>query len=190
MAVSTSRLDPADRRRLGSQLNEGEGTMNCLCSTGIAVALTVGVGLTALAQTPPSSPPAPADGTSPATTIANVPTGSAQKSQNYWRGRTLAGTPVFSDNGQRIATINDLLITEDGKVDQVILLLRRPRGKLVAVRFTDLHFAPSKSNPLTRVPAAGLAVAHRGPLVETFGAVLPTATPDSLANMERFRFSQ
>ncbi|MBV8590967.1 MAG: hypothetical protein JO212_13090, partial [Acetobacteraceae bacterium] len=72
--------------------------MNRLRSAGIAVALTVVLGSAALAQTPPSNPPTAAAGTSPATTSANVPTGSAQKSENYWRGRTLAGTPVFDDN--------------------------------------------------------------------------------------------
>ncbi|MBV8869346.1 MAG: PRC-barrel domain-containing protein [Acetobacteraceae bacterium] len=164
-----------------------------LRSTGIAVVLTVGLGLTALAQTPPSSPPGPAAGTSPTATSATVPTGSAQKSQDYWRGRTLTGTPVFNDNGQRIATINDLLITEDGRVNQAILSLRRPRGKLVAVPFDQLHFVPSRSSPLTRVPAGlagGMAVTHHWPSVETYGAVLPGATLDSLASMERFRFSQ
>src|SRR3954454_18869668 len=169
--------------------------MNRLRSTGIAVALTVGLGLTALAQTPPSSQPGPTAGTSPATTSAKVPTGSAQKSQDNWRGRTLVGTPVFDDNGQRIATINDLLITEDGKLNQVILLLQRPRGKLVAVPFNQLHFAPSRSNPLTRVPMAGAGMAgvhaaHHLLSIQTYGAVLPGATRDSLASMERFRFSQ
>jgi hypothetical protein len=47
--------------------------------------------------------------------------GTAQKSQNNWRGRTLIGTAVFNDNNQRIATINDLLITDGGRVDQVVL---------------------------------------------------------------------
>ena len=165
--------------------------MKRLRSTGIAVALTVGLGLTALAQTPPSSQPGPTAGTSPATASAKVPTGSAQKSQDYWRGRTLTGTPVFDDNGQRIATINDLLITEDGKLNQVILSLRRPRGKLVAVPFNQLRFAPSRSNPLTRMPAVGMARVHAPlPSIVTYGAVLPGATRDSLANMERFRFSQ
>ena len=163
--------------------------MNRLRSAGIAVALTVGLGLTALAQTPPSSQPGPTAGTSPAPTSANVPTGSAQKSQDYWRGRTLTGTPVFDDNGQRIATINDLLITEDGKLNQAILLLQRPRGKLVAVPFNQLRFAPSKSNPLTRVPMAGMARVHAAS-IRTYGAILSGATRDSLANMERFRFSQ
>jgi hypothetical protein len=71
--------------------------------------------------------------------------------------------------------------------------LRRPGGKLVAVPFNQLHFAPSRSNPLTRVPMAGMArarVARNLPSIQTYGAVLPGATRDSLANMERFRFSQ
>ena len=167
--------------------------MNRLQATGIVVTLTLGLGLTALAQTPSKSPPGPDAGASPATTGAHVPTGSALKSQSSWRGRTLVGTPVFDDNDQRIATINDLLITEDGKVDQAILSLQRPRGRLVAVPFSELHFAPSRTSlfthPVARVPGLGLAVPPRGTSIETYGAVLPGATRDSLANMERFRFS-
>jgi PRC-barrel domain len=55
----------------------------------------------------------------------------------------LLGTAVFNDNGQRIATINDLLITDDGRVDQVVLAVRRMGGKLVTVPFGQLRFAPS-----------------------------------------------
>ena len=51
--------------------------------------------------------------------VVTAPAGSIQNAENAWRGRMLIGTWVFNDNGQRIATIDDLLITDDGKVDRV-----------------------------------------------------------------------
>ncbi|MBV8590390.1 MAG: PRC-barrel domain-containing protein [Acetobacteraceae bacterium] len=159
-------------------------------SAGIAAALRIVLGWPALPQTPPSSASSAPGGTSPAATSAIVPSGSAQKSQNDWRGRTLIGTPVFNDTGQRMATINDLLITDDGKVDRVILLLRRERGKLVAVPFNELHFLPSTRNALTGMPATGIALPPPGGYqLKTYGAVLPGASRDSLAQMEPFRFA-
>jgi len=113
--------------------------------------------------------------------------GTAQKSGNNWRGRTLIGTAVFNDNGQRIATINDVLITEDGRVDQVVLAVRRMRGKLVAVPFSQLRYAPS-SGALAMIPPDAAAPIFSGD-VKTYGAVLPGATRDSLAKMEAFHFA-
>jgi PRC-barrel domain len=112
--------------------------------------------------------------------------GTAQKTQNNWRGRTLIGTAVFNDNNQRIATINDLLITDDGRVDQVVLAVRRIRGKLVAVPFSQLQFAPSMGVPLLPSPDAPTVAPSD---VKTYGAMLPGATRDSLAKMETFRFA-
>ena len=112
--------------------------------------------------------------------------GTAQKSQNNWRGRTLIGTAVFNDNNQRIATINDLLITDDGRVDQVVLAVRRMGGKLVAVPFSQLRFAPSGGTLALASPDAPTPAFSSD--LKTYGAVLPGATRDSLSKMERFRF--
>jgi PRC-barrel domain len=97
---------------------------------GIATALAALLAAPSLAQ-PAGQPGTPPDQRQ----AAPLTGGTAQKSQNSWRGRTLVGTAVFNDNGQRIATINDLLITDDGRVDQVVLAVRRMRGKLVTVPF-------------------------------------------------------
>ena len=91
----------------------------------------------AVAQTPSTGQ---GDGT-PATTVT-VPAGSLQRAQNAWRARTLIGTPVFNDNGQRVATIADLLIGDAGTVDRVVLAVAQPR-KMVAVPFGQLRFVPS-----------------------------------------------
>src|SRR5215813_2133246 len=109
--------------------------MNRKRSIGAAIGLTALLITSAAAQTPTGL----GDGAAPAVTVAS---GSLLKVQNNWRGRVLIGTPVFGDNGQRIATIDDLLITDDGKVDRVVLSVRG-RRQLVAVPFGQLRFVPS-----------------------------------------------
>jgi hypothetical protein len=101
----------------------------------------------------------------------------------------LIGTAVFNDNNQRIATINDLLITDDGRVDQVVLAVRRMGGKVVAVPFSQLRFALSSSLGVSALVAPDTP-SDSGALgdVRTYGAVLPGATRDSLAKTEPFRF--
>src|SRR5215469_12968974 len=109
--------------------------MNRKRSIGAAIGLTALLMASAAAQTPTGR----GDGAAPGATVAR---GSLQRVQNNWRGRTLIGTPVFDDRGQRIATINDLLITDDGKVDSVVLSVSG-RRQLVAVPFGQLRFVPS-----------------------------------------------
>ena len=123
-------------------------------SRSIAAAVVVLTGclvVSAGAQTPTA---AQGDGT--AAPGVTVPAGSLQKAENAWRGRMLIGTSVFNDNGQRIATIDDLLITDDGKVDRVVLSVTR--RQLVAIPFNQFRLVPSQSiatpvgrrNPLRR----------------------------------------
>ena len=152
--------------------------MNRKRSIGAAIGLTALLITSAAAQTPTGQ----GDGAAPTVTVAR---GSLQKVQNNWRGRTLIGTPVFDDNGQRIATIDDLLITDDGKVDRVVLSVRG-RRQLVAVPFGQLRFVPSRNfgTPLGRRGTARLAQSG----MRLFGVILPGASRDSLADMETFRF--
>ena len=157
--------------------------MNRIRSAGIAAALT------ALLIAPGLAQPAGQPGATPnqRQTAPLLTGGTAQKSQNNWRGRTLIGTAVFNDNNQRIATINDLLITDDGRVDQVVLAVRRMSGKLVAVPFSQLRFAPSSGTLALAAPDATTPAISGD--VKTYGAVLPGATRDSLAKMDTFRFA-
>jgi hypothetical protein len=146
-----------------------------------AVGLIALLNAAASAQTPAAGPA----GGVPAATVT-VPTGSLQKAQNAWRGRTLIGAPVFNDNRQRIATINELLINDDGMVDKVVLSVAQSR-QLVAVAFNQLRFVPSQSS--------GMPVGRRGwrrlnqmNTITTFGVMLPGATRETLTGMETFRF--
>jgi hypothetical protein len=152
--------------------------MNRKRSIGAAIGLTTLLITSAAAQTPTGQ----GDGAAPAFTVAR---GSLLKVQNNWRGRALIGTPVFDDSGQRIATIDDLLITDDGKIDRVVLSVRG-RRQLVAVPFGQLRFAPSRNfgTPLGRRGTARLAQSG----IRLFGVILPGASRDSLADMETFRF--
>jgi hypothetical protein len=155
--------------------------MNRIHSIGIVAALA------AVLVAPCQAQPAGQPGATPTQRqAATLSAGTAQKSQNNWRGRTLIGTAVFNDNNQRIATINDLLITDDGRVDQVVLAVRRMGGKLVAVPFSQLRFAPSGGTLALASPDAPTPAFSSD--LKTYGGVLPGATRDSLSKMERFRF--
>src|SRR5215813_5166789 len=110
--------------------------MNRKRSIGAAIGLTALLTTSAAAQPPTGV----GDGAAPTVTVAR---GSLLRVQNNWRGRALIGTPVFDDHGQRIATIDDLLITDDGKVDRVVLSVRG-RRRLVAVSFGA---APFRAEP-------------------------------------------
>ena len=148
--------------------------MNRIRSVGIAAGLAALLAMPCHAQQ--AAQPGAAKQATPVLTA-----GTAQKSQNNWRGRTLIGTAVFNDNNQRIATINDLLITDDGRVDQVVLAVRRMGGKLVAVPFSQLQFVPSSGTLALASPDAPTP-AFSGDL-KTYGAVLPGATCAATARM-------
>ena len=152
--------------------------MNGKRSISAAIGLTALLITSAAAQTPTGA----GDGAAPAATVAG---GSLLRVQNNWRGRALIGTPVFDDHGERIATIDDLLITDDGKVDRVVLSVRG-RRQLVAVPFGQLRFVPSRNfgTPLGLRGAARLAQSG----MRLFAVILPGASRDSLAEMETFRF--
>jgi hypothetical protein len=155
--------------------------MNQIRTFATAVGLTALLVVSAMAQTPAAGP---SDNIS--TAGVTVPRGWLERTQNAWRGQTLIGAPVFNDDRQRIATINDLLITDDGLVDRVVLLVTQ-RSQLVAVAFKQLHFVPSRSIP-TPVGGRALRRLNQTNTTRLFGVLLPGATRDSLASMETFRF--
>src|SRR5262249_14884314 len=151
--------------------------MNRKHSIGAAIGVTVLLITSAAAQTPTAQ----GDGAAPAVTVTR---GSLLKVQNNWRGRALIGTPVFDDNGQRIATIGDLLITDDGKVDSVGLSVRR-RRQLVAVPCGQLRCVPSLNFP--SLGRRGTARVAQGG-IRLFAVILRGASRDSLAEMEPWGF--
>ena len=116
----------------------------------------------------------------------SVPTGSLQRIDGDWPARTVIGTSVFNEHGQRVATIRDLLITDDGRVDRAVLVIRG-RSRLVAITFNQLQFVPSQRFDVPVMAVRGrmsrmVSAAHadRRP----YGVMLPGATPASLSEME------
>jgi PRC-barrel domain len=151
------------------------------------LATSIGIGLLILHL---SAAQAPSMGQSVVTaaTPTSVPAGSLQRVQNDWRARNVIGASVFNETGQRIATIRDMLITDDGKVDKVVLAVRQG-GKVVAVGFSELQFLPSQRFDTPVLAVRGrmsrmVSAAHteRRP----YGVMLPGATQHSLTEMESF----
>jgi hypothetical protein len=122
---------------------------------------------------------------------ASVPAGSLQRVQNAWPARSLIGASVFNDSGQRVASVRDLLLTDDGKIDRGVLAVG-PRGRLIAVAFGDLRFVPSQrfDTPVLAVRGrmsriVGAAHADRRP----YGIMLPGVTQESLLKMESIQLT-
>jgi sporulation protein YlmC with PRC-barrel domain len=103
-----------------------------------AFALALAASPMVLAQTTPSTTPAPAPG------------GSTQSQQPQWynhqagemRASKLIGTAVNNDAGERIGDVNDILLSKDGKVAAVVIGVGGFLGmgeREVAVTFETLH---------------------------------------------------
>jgi hypothetical protein len=147
------------------------------------------VGLLLINPAVAQSPAAPQPATAPPE--ATVPAGSLTRVQNAWPARSLIGATVFNDSGQRLASVRELLVTDDGKVDRVVLTVGR-RGRLVAVSFGQLRFVPSQrfDTPVLAVRGrmsrmVDAAHADRRP----YGIMLPGETQDSLLKMESIQLA-
>src|SRR5262249_18414494 len=106
--------------------------------------------------------------------------GSLERVQNAWPARNLIGASVFNDTGRRVATIRDLLLTDDGKVDRVVLAVG-VRGRLIAVAFGQLKFVPNQRAMDGRM--SRMVDPERRP----YGIMLPGVTQASLLQMESIR---
>jgi hypothetical protein len=173
---------PRSERRFDADFKLAREAMNHNLAIAAAIGLSALLIASAAAQTPSAGQ---ANGA--ATTTITVPAGSLQKVQNAWRGRMLIGSPVFNDVGQRIATINNLLTTDDYMVDRVVLPVTQPRQQ-VAVPFIQFRFVPSQSvaTPVGRRARRLTQIATDA--IRPFGVMLPDARRESLASMEAFRF--
>ena len=110
-----------------------------------AFALALAASPMVLAQTTPSTTPAPAPG------------GSTQSQQPQWynhqagemRASKLIGTAVNNDAGERIGDINDILLSKDGKVAAVVIGVGGFLGlgeHEVAVKFDSLRMTQDADN--------------------------------------------
>jgi sporulation protein YlmC with PRC-barrel domain len=193
-----------------------EISMLVLRSFGTASVLAVALAMPALAQTKPAAvataSPLAAESTS-ATGTAHMavtgPAGTLHKVHGMWRSSALFGATVYSDSGQAIGTISNLLIRSQGDVSGVVISVGGFLGidnKLVELSFNQLKFEPSAnsttdrnettvsgtSTPISRVsraesehPVADAAVSK-----SAYSVVLLGATKAMLTKMPAFTYHQ
>ena len=123
--------------------------------------------------------------------VDSVPAGSLQRVDSDWPARRMIGASVFNERGQRVATIRELLITDDGKVDRAVLAISG-RSRLVVVEFSKLQFVPSQRFDVPVMAVRGrtsrmVSAAHADS--RPYGVMLPGATPASLAEIESFHLT-
>lgn len=101
------------------------------------------------------------------------PDGTLHKYDNEWRASKLVGANVYNEHGQTVASIDDLLVSDDGKIDRAVLStgggILGVGARLVTVPFDHLKFEPSVNNTNHAVAVNGNTNAHPNT------AVLPRA---------------
>ncbi len=190
--------------------------MRILPSSALALLLSV-ASAGALAQPSGRTPSSRNPGASAAPAMAGMmqsgPTGSLQKMHDSWRSSQLVGATIYNDAGATLGTIDNLLIGDDGKVDQAVLSVGGFLGvgsKLVSVPFDQLKFEPSRQTmagatpvattgmtaPSTAMagvngvaPAPAPAASGSAASPAYFSIIMPGATKDSLGAMAAFSYT-
>ena len=92
------------------------------------------------------------------------PDGTLHKYDNEWRASKLVGANVYNEHGQTVASIDDLLVSDEGKIDRAVLStgggILGVGAKLVTVPFDQLKFEPSVNNTNRAVAVNGNTNAH------------------------------
>jgi hypothetical protein len=161
----------------------------------------------ALAQpAAPSPAPTPAPPTAGRTAAAPVETGRLQRTHSGWRSSQIVGATVYNDRDERIGSIDDLIVGQDGRIAEAVLSVGgflRIGAKLVAVPYSQLRFEEhSETRASVGAPAApvGTPAAPAAPGVPaatlpaqpvmTTRVVLPGATRDSVNAQPEFRYRE
>ncbi len=185
-----------------------------MCAVAIGFGLLAPAALPVLAQTAGSTAATP----NMARTDDGAPNGSLEKYHGMLRGSELNGANVYNDQGTSIGTINDILIGDDGKVQNIVISVGGFLGvgtHYVSVPFGQLQVQPSRMGNIGAVtdngitghsgtattgtgvavntPAPGLTgsgTATNGNAAGTqyFSVVLPGATKNSLTKMPEFHY--
>ncbi|MBV8590491.1 MAG: hypothetical protein JO212_10615 [Acetobacteraceae bacterium] len=90
---------------------------------------------------------------------------------------------MFNENNQRIGTISDLLVGDDAKISQAVILAGR---RLVAIPYEQLRYEQTTTT-LGVLPSPEAPSVPTGPAT-LVRIVLPGATRDSINAMPRFTF--
>ena len=138
------------------------------------------------------------------TAAAPVEMGRPQRTRGGWRSSRIVGATVYNDRDERIGTVDDLIVGQDGRISEAVLSVGgflRIGAKLVAVPYDQLRFEEQTETPTADVgapPAArvgtpagpgvpALAPPPTRPVVAT-RVVLPGATRESLTAQPGFDY--
>ena len=140
------------------------------------------------------------------TAAAPVEMGRPQRTRGGWRSSRIVGATVYNDRDERIGTVDDLIVGQDGRISEAVLSVGgflRIGAKLVAVPFgqLQLRFEEETGTPTPDVNAppvarigtpAGPGVPANAPppvrQVLMTRVVLPGATQESLTTQPRFNY--
>ena len=175
----------------------------------LAAALAPG----ASGQQQPTAPAPAAPGAERTTTAAPAEAGRLQRAHGAWRASRIVGAAVYDEHGERIGSVDDLLVGQDGRISEAVLSVGGFLGigtKLVAVPCSRLRLEEHVEDrtataggpgggatvpPVTPVgplaaPGAPGAPAATPPArpVATTRLVLPGATRDALRAEPEFRY--
>jgi sporulation protein YlmC with PRC-barrel domain len=183
-----------------------------------AYAVAIGLGLLGVSGLPIQ---AQTTNTTSATTSTNsdrAPNGSLEKYHGKLRASELTGANVYNDHGTALGTVNDLLVGNDGKIQNVVLSVGGLLGvgtHYVSVPFSQIQVEPSHSGgtdstatngmtgtngtmttgtpnatvtPATSTGARGTGMATNTSSMQYFSIVLPGATKDSLTKMPEYNY--
>ncbi len=187
---------------------------------GVAAAAVLGavVVAPAFAQQQPTpapggAPSPPLAGAPPATDAAAPPveTGRLRRTHGGWRAERVIGAAVYNEAGERIGTVDDLIVGQDGKISTAVLSVGGLLGigdRLVGVPYEQLRFearVEDRTGAATGAPAAavggggaappattaapGAAPPPALPPAATVRLVLPGATRDSLRAAPEFNYN-
>ena len=155
----------------------------------------------ALAQPAASTRPPPNAG---GTAAAPVEMGRPQRAHGGWRSSRIVGAIVYNDHDERIGTVDDLIVGQDGTISKAVLSVGgflRIGAKLVAVPYDRLRFEEQTENPTADVgaPPAARVGTPAGPGVPALAppparpvmatrVVLPGATREALTAQPGFSY--
>jgi sporulation protein YlmC with PRC-barrel domain len=164
--------------------------------------------LPALAQNAPANNPPPANQTNANQNSSKDQPHQTASQMNLWPASKIKGLNVYNQNNEKIGDISDLMLTKEGKIDDVVISVGGFLGigsHDVAVKFSDLKWEmePVKNtNTSSNAPAGGSANRPAGTVGTGSAnnssasnqpkqfwpdhAVLANATKDQLKNMPQF----
>ena len=183
-----------------------------------AYAAVIGLGLLGISGLPVQAQTTNTTSTTTSTNSDSAPNGSLEKYHGKLRASELTGANVYNDHGTALGTVDDLLVGNDGKIENVVLSVGGLLGvgtHYVSVPFSQIQVEPSRSGgtdstatngiagsngtmttgtpnatvtPAASTGARGTGMAANTSSKQYFSIVLPGATKDSLTKMPEYNY--